>query len=84
MHDLTRECLQWQKISLSQSLINPRTELIVLDEPSSALDPVAEAAVFDTIFSMRGKARPLLLDSRHRKAIDAVCDRQRSSSARIV
>jgi ATP-binding cassette subfamily B protein len=40
---------QWQRIALARALFSERTRLIVLDEPSSALDPAAEAELFENL-----------------------------------
>jgi ATP-binding cassette subfamily B protein len=40
---------QWQRIALARALFSERTSLIVLDEPSSALDPAAEAELFENL-----------------------------------
>ena len=37
---------QWQKLALARAFLR-QTPFIVLDEPTAALDPRAEAAVFD-------------------------------------
>lgn len=37
---------QWQKIALSRALF-PKSKFIILDEPTSAIDPNAEAVLFD-------------------------------------
>ncbi|HEX6308287.1 MAG TPA: ABC transporter ATP-binding protein [Longimicrobiales bacterium] len=37
---------QWQKLALARAFLRP-TPIIILDEPTAALDPRAEAAVFD-------------------------------------
>lgn len=37
---------QWQKIALSRAIF-PESKFIILDEPTSAIDPNAEAALFD-------------------------------------
>ncbi|MEP1613351.1 MAG: ABC transporter ATP-binding protein [Roseobacter sp.] len=37
---------QWQKIALSRA-IYPESKFVILDEPTSAIDPNAEAALFD-------------------------------------
>ena len=34
-------------------LMNPRTRLVVVDEPSSAMDPLGEFALFEQLRAMR-------------------------------
>lgn len=38
---------QWQKIALSRAYMRAQADLLVLDEPTAALDAAAEAAVFE-------------------------------------
>lgn len=38
---------QWQKIALSRSFFNLDAELVIYDEPTAALDPMAEAELFE-------------------------------------
>lgn len=38
---------QWQKIALSRAYMRTQADLLVLDEPTAALDAAAEAAVFE-------------------------------------
>ena len=46
---------QWQKLALARAFLR-QTPLIVLDEPTAALDPRAEAAVFDQFHELaRGR-----------------------------
>jgi ATP-binding cassette subfamily B protein len=46
---------QWQKMALARAFLR-QTPLIVLDEPTAALDPRAEAAVFDQFHELaRGR-----------------------------
>ncbi|GIP20692.1 ABC transporter ATP-binding protein [Paenibacillus sp. J22TS3] len=42
---------QWQKIALSRAFLRD-AEVVVLDEPTAALDPMAEAAVFERFVSL--------------------------------
>ncbi|TXT06017.1 hypothetical protein VHUM_03778 [Vanrija humicola] len=44
---------QWQRIALARAFMRAGTaDFIVFDEPSSALDPAAEAELFDRIYDM--------------------------------
>ncbi|MFO7304410.1 MAG: ABC transporter ATP-binding protein [Gammaproteobacteria bacterium] len=38
---------QWQKIALSRAFMRTRADILVLDEPTSAMDAAAEATVFE-------------------------------------
>jgi ATP-binding cassette, subfamily B, bacterial len=38
---------QWQKIALSRAFMRSRADILVLDEPTSAMDASAEAIIFD-------------------------------------
>ena len=38
---------QWQRLALARSFMRPRPMLLVLDEPTAALDPEAEHALFE-------------------------------------
>ncbi|MBP2000948.1 ATP-binding cassette subfamily B protein [Paenibacillus shirakamiensis] len=42
---------QWQKIALSRAFLRD-AEVVVLDEPTAALDPMAEAAVFERFIDL--------------------------------
>ncbi|BCM90917.1 lipid A export ATP-binding/permease protein MsbA [Abditibacteriota bacterium] len=51
---------QWQKIALARAFLRP-SQLLILDEPSSALDPRAEAELFDSFRELiRGRAALLI------------------------
>lgn len=44
---------QWLRVAVSRAFMRAATaDLVVFDEPSSALDPAAEAALFDTIYDL--------------------------------
>ena len=38
---------QWQKIALSRAFMRVNADILVLDEPTSAMDPEAEVQIFD-------------------------------------
>lgn len=47
---------QWQRVALARAFMRADTaDLIVFDEPSSSLDPRAEAELFDRIHALSGK-----------------------------
>ncbi len=51
---------QWQKIALARAFLRP-SQLLLLDEPSSALDPRAEAELFDSFRELvQGRAAILI------------------------
>ncbi|WP_213881462.1 ABC transporter ATP-binding protein [Pseudomonas sp. dw_358] len=53
---------QWQKIALSRAYMRREADLLILDEPTAALDANAEAAVFEH-FRAHAKSRMTLLIS---------------------
>lgn len=53
---------QWQKIALSRAYMRRHADILILDEPTAALDAGAEAAVFDH-FREYAKGRMTLLIS---------------------
>jgi ATP-binding cassette subfamily B protein/ATP-binding cassette subfamily C protein len=53
---------QWQKVALSRAYMRQEADLLILDEPTAALDAGAEAAVFEH-FREHAKGRMTLLIS---------------------
>ncbi len=53
---------QWQKIALSRAYMRGEADILILDEPTAALDAGAEAAVFEH-FRVHAQARMTLLIS---------------------
>ncbi|MGA8113733.1 MAG: ABC transporter ATP-binding protein [Actinocatenispora sp.] len=52
---------QWQRVALSRMFLRGDRDLLVLDEPSSGLDPEAEARVHEAVArTMTGRARLLV------------------------
>ena len=65
---------QWQKIALARAFLRP-SQLLILDEPSSALDPRAEAELFDS-FRELVQGRAALLISHRLSTVrlaDSIC-----------
>ncbi|MFI9644366.1 ABC transporter ATP-binding protein [Micromonospora sp. NPDC051925] len=54
---------QWQRITAARGFLRD-AELLIMDEPSSALDPRAEDALFQTIRDRQGKATTILITHR--------------------
>jgi ATP-binding cassette subfamily B protein len=64
---------QWQKIALSRAFMRTRADVLVLDEPTAAMDAQAEAEVFDH-FRQLAKGRITILIS-HRFSTVRMADR---------
>ncbi|MEU8183202.1 ATP-binding cassette domain-containing protein [Micromonospora sp. NPDC049044] len=54
---------QWQRITAARGFLRD-SELLIMDEPSSALDPRAEDALFQAIRDRRGRATTILITHR--------------------
>ncbi|MGC4746835.1 ABC transporter ATP-binding protein [Micromonospora sp. DT201] len=54
---------QWQRITAARGFLRD-AELLIMDEPSSALDPRAEDALFQAIRDRRGQATTILITHR--------------------
>ncbi|MEV0731944.1 ABC transporter ATP-binding protein [Polymorphospora sp. NPDC050346] len=54
---------QWQRITAARGFMRD-AELLIMDEPSSALDPRAEDALFQAIRHRQGKATTILITHR--------------------
>lgn len=64
---------QWQKIALSRAFMREEADILVLDEPTAALDALAEHAVFERFRSL-SKGRTSILIS-HRFPTVRMADR---------
>ncbi|MEM6997916.1 MAG: ABC transporter ATP-binding protein [Patescibacteria group bacterium] len=53
---------QWQRVALARSFYR-QTNMLILDEPTSAIDSVAEAEIFDRIFKEHQTGRTTLIIS---------------------
>ncbi len=64
---------EWQRIATARSFMRETPWIVVLDEPTAALDPLAEQAVYEQ-FIERGVGRASVLIS-HRLSSVRTCDR---------
>jgi len=64
---------QWQKLALTRALYKNKAKMIILDEPTAALDPVAEAKLYRDFAALTGDKTTILIS--HRLGITSVVDR---------
>jgi ATP-binding cassette subfamily C protein len=62
---------QRQRIAIARALVN-KPALLILDEATSALDPGTEAAICDTLLTLRGKLTILAIS--HQQALLRIAD----------
>ena len=55
---------QWQKIALSRAFMRQDADILVLDEPTAAMDAAAEAEVFEHFRSLMGKKIGIVISHR--------------------
>ncbi|MEU6881925.1 ABC transporter ATP-binding protein [Streptomyces sp. NPDC046712] len=63
-HGVTLSGGQWQRVALARSLMRADADLLILDEPSSGLDPEAEHEVHRTLAAQRSGSTALLVSHR--------------------
>jgi ATP-binding cassette subfamily B protein len=63
---------QWQRVAISRAFMRD-APLVVLDEPTAALDPKAETDVFERFAAMAGSRTAVLVS--HRLGMARLCDR---------
>jgi ABC-2 type transport system ATP-binding protein len=63
-----------QRIGLAQCLIND-PELLILDEPTAGLDPIAHIDIRDMILELRNQGKTLFISSHQLSDVERVCDR---------
>ncbi len=63
-----------RRIGLAQALIND-PELILLDEPTTGLDPIGTREMKDLIIELRGRGKTVLMCSHLLADVQDVCDR---------
>ncbi len=64
---------QWQKIALLRAVYRSRADIMILDEPTAALDPIAEAQLYRNFSELTGHRTALLIS--HRLGITGLVDR---------
>ena len=64
---------QWQKIAITRAAYRDKARIMVLDEPTAALDPVAEAQLYRDFAALTGDKTTLLIS--HRLGITSIVDR---------
>ncbi|NJK31073.1 MAG: ABC transporter ATP-binding protein, partial [Deltaproteobacteria bacterium] len=55
---------QWQKIALSRAFMRTRADILVLDEPTAAMDAEAEATVFEHVRNLTADRMAILISHR--------------------
>ncbi len=55
---------QWQKLALSRAFMREQDTVVVLDEPTAALDPEAERGILEHVQAIRGTQAVLLVSHR--------------------
>lgn len=64
---------QWQKIALLRAVYRSSADIMILDEPTAALDPIAEAQLYRNFSQLTGQRTALLIS--HRLGITGLVDR---------
>lgn len=55
---------QWQKIAISRALLRKDASLVILDEPTAALDPCAETLIYEEFLNMNRDKACILVSHR--------------------
>jgi ABC-2 type transport system ATP-binding protein len=63
-----------QRVGLAQALVND-PELLILDEPASALDPLGRARVREILLQARQAGKTIFLSSHLLSEVEQICDR---------
>ena len=65
---------QKQRFAIAAALVND-PPLVLLDEPSTGLDPAARRKLWDLIRALRDSGRTVLLSTHYMEEAEALCDR---------
>jgi len=63
-----------QRVGLAQALVND-PELLILDEPASALDPLGRMRVREILLQARAAGKTIFLSSHMLSEVEQICDR---------
>ena len=63
-----------QKVSFAQSLIND-PELLVLDEPTTGLDPISKMTMRDTLLKLKDKGKTIFFSSHELSEVEIISDK---------
>ncbi len=55
---------QWQKVALARAFMRSRADILVLDEPTAAMDAEAEAQVFDHVRNLGSERMTIVISHR--------------------
>ena len=64
---------QWQKVAITRCAYRDEARIMVLDEPTAALDPIAEAELYRNFSELTGDRTTILIS--HRLGITTLVDR---------
>jgi len=62
-----------QRFGIAQALLND-PELVIMDEPSSGLDPVGQKEVRDVLLQLKSEGRTIFLSSHQLSEVESICD----------
>lgn len=62
-----------QRFGIAQALIND-PELVIMDEPSSGLDPVGQKEMRDLILGLKERGKTVFLSSHQLSEVESICD----------
>ena len=63
-----------QKVSFAQALIND-PEFLILDEPTTGLDPIAKMNMRDTLIRLKKTGKTIFFSSHELSEVELICDR---------
>ena len=64
---------QWQKIAITRAAYRDKARIMILDEPTAALDPISEANIYKNFTELTGDRTAILIS--HRLGITQLVDR---------